>query len=210
MINNKKGNQRSYPMGTRTPTGRVAFMGKKAAMEMSVGTIVTIVLLMSVLVLGIFLVQKIFGGSSDAIDQINNQVEGQINELFADRDISFVILPSSGKVTVKKGDDPSGAAFSFKNPEKEQKEFIYNIEAIATYDYKDRCGSTMSKELADKYIDLPSGPFLLRGSQQLDTPKKIFFQAPKSAVDCTVPYRITIEDNQGIIYGDDIIRVTFK
>ena len=33
---------------------------KRGAMEMSVGTIVTIVLLMSVLVLGIFLVQKIF------------------------------------------------------------------------------------------------------------------------------------------------------
>ena len=39
-------------------------MNKKAAMEMSVGTIVTIVLLMSVLVLGIFMIQKIFSGST--------------------------------------------------------------------------------------------------------------------------------------------------
>ena len=182
----------------------------RGAMEMSVGTIVTIVLLMSVLVLGIFLVQDIFGGSSDAIDQINNQVEQEINKLFSDNDVDFVIFPSSGRVTVSKGDDPSGGAFSFKNPEVEQKEFTYFIEAVPTFDYVGKCGSTMSKELADSYIDLNSGQFILRASQQLPSPRKVFFQAPRTAVDCTVPYRITVEDSQGLVYGDDILRVTFK
>ena len=41
------------------------FSKKRGAMEMSVGTIVTIVLLMTVLVLGIFLVQRIFTSSTE-------------------------------------------------------------------------------------------------------------------------------------------------
>jgi len=54
---------------------------KKGAMEMSVGTIVTIVLLMSVLVLGVFLVQKIFQSSTNVVDQVDQQVQNQINQL---------------------------------------------------------------------------------------------------------------------------------
>ena len=53
----------------------------KGAMEMSVGTIVTIVLLMSVLVLGIFFVSKIFTSSNNAIDSIDSQVQSEINQI---------------------------------------------------------------------------------------------------------------------------------
>ena len=52
---------------------------KKAAMEMSVGTIVTIVLLMSVLILGIFLVQNIFKSAKGAVDLTDKQLKNEIN-----------------------------------------------------------------------------------------------------------------------------------
>ena len=55
---------------------------KKAAMEMSVGTIVTIVLLMSVLILGIFLIKNIFSSAKNAIDLTDEQLNAEINELF--------------------------------------------------------------------------------------------------------------------------------
>ena len=48
---------------------------KKAAMEMSMGTMVTIILLVVVLVLGIFFIQKIFSSGSNAIDTVDNQVQ---------------------------------------------------------------------------------------------------------------------------------------
>ena len=48
---------------------------KHAAMEMSVGTIVTIVLLMAVLVLGLVLVRTIFKNSTESIDSIDEQVK---------------------------------------------------------------------------------------------------------------------------------------
>ena len=49
---------------------------KSGAMEMSVGTMVTIVLLMIVLVLGIFFIQKIFGAGTNAIDGRTDHSDG--------------------------------------------------------------------------------------------------------------------------------------
>ena len=59
------------------------FLRKQAAMEMSVGTIVTIVLLMTVLVLGLVLVRTIFTGAIKNIDNVDKAVENQISKLFA-------------------------------------------------------------------------------------------------------------------------------
>ena len=53
-------------------------------MEMSVGTIVTIVLLMSVLVLGIILIKNIFYGGIKIVDMTNEQLENEINKLFGE------------------------------------------------------------------------------------------------------------------------------
>ncbi len=66
---------------------------RKGAMEMSMGTVVTIVLLMSVLVLGIFLVQKIFKVGTSAIDGIDAKIQGEINEMFADEGEKVIIYP---------------------------------------------------------------------------------------------------------------------
>ena len=76
---------------------------KKAAMEMSVGTIVTIVLLMSVLILGIFLIKNIFSSAKGAIDLTNDQLQNEINQLFGDED-EFVIYPKTGLVEVRQGE----------------------------------------------------------------------------------------------------------
>lgn len=86
-------------------------MEKKAAMEMSVGTLVTIVLLMAVLGLGLFLVNKIFGGATESVDTINDKVLGEINDLFSDQDASVVVkLGADRKAKIKDGTDDFGIA----------------------------------------------------------------------------------------------------
>src|SRR3990167_3393632 len=88
---------------------------KRAAMEMSVGTMVTIVLLMIVLVLGIFFIQRIFSSGTNAIDTIDNEIQSQIQKLFAEEGRKVAIYPTSREIEVKRGDDPKGFAFSVKN-----------------------------------------------------------------------------------------------
>jgi hypothetical protein len=77
---------------------------KKAAMEMSIGTLVTIVLLMTVLILGLILVQRIFVGATDSVDSINDQVMTQINNLFSTENRDLVVsLGSQHTAKVKQG-----------------------------------------------------------------------------------------------------------
>lgn len=102
---------------------------KKAAMEMSMGTIVTIILLVVVLVLGIFFIQRIFGTGTDAIDQIDTQVQNEINKLFTEEGKRVVVYPNSREITIKQGDS-GGFGFSIKNVESYTADFTYEVEVL--------------------------------------------------------------------------------
>ena len=57
---------------------------KSGAMEMSVGTIVTIVLLVSVLVLGVVLITQILASAKGAVDLTDQQLKGELEKLFSE------------------------------------------------------------------------------------------------------------------------------
>lgn len=171
----------------------------KGAMEMSVGTIVTIVLLMTVLVLGIFLIQKVFRTGTGAVDAIDSQVNAEINKLFSEEDARLIIFPNSGVVDVSRGGDkPSGFAFAVKNEFQEPMDFTYEILAIdgSGYDYQSRCGSTMSEERAQGFIDIPSGKVRTTANGKSST-QKAFFITPEDMPKCMIPYEI-------VVYYDDM------
>jgi hypothetical protein len=87
---------------------------KKGAMEMTVGTIVTIVLLMSALVLGLILTRSIFKSSTENVQIIDDQVKGEINNLFADGDKKLVVgLGGQNTAKVKQGTANFGIPFGF-------------------------------------------------------------------------------------------------
>jgi hypothetical protein len=101
--------------------------GKSGAMEMSVGTIVVIVLSMSMLILGMVLIKNIFGGASDNVLQMNDKVKDQIGALFVEDRKTVVNLPnqiakieqneewgvSFGVTNLKRATDISGDDFSY-------------------------------------------------------------------------------------------------
>ena len=178
---------------------------KRAAMEMSVGTIVTIVLLMSVLVLGIFLVQKIFKSSSGAIDTVDSQIQSQINQLFTNEDRDLVIYPSSQEITLKKGDDPKGFAFAVKNPEKERASFTYEVSSQDVSD----CGS-LTTDQADSWIIGKQGSFDLAPSSSNSLPPKVLFKVPKEAPACTISYKLSIQEDGGSWGQSGTVFVTIK
>ena len=78
---------------------------KDGALELSIGTIVVIVIGMSMLILGLVLVRTIFTGSTEAVDVLNEKVQGEIVSLFAAEGSDVVIkLGSDRVVKVKKGE----------------------------------------------------------------------------------------------------------
>ncbi|MCK5149719.1 hypothetical protein KAJ87_02245 [Candidatus Pacearchaeota archaeon] len=161
---------------------------KTGAMEMSVGTIVTIVLLMSVLVLGVFLVNKIFSGATSSVDEIDQEVKKQISELFsADETKGVIVYPPSRKIEIKKGEEGKGFAFSIRNKGDEKQTFEYIITAEDT-----TC--SISKEEATEYIALGGeGEKTIGAGQIMEYPVLVTFNLPESAPPCNIKYKLLVE-----------------
>ena len=115
---------------------------KRAAMEMSVGTMVTIVLLVTVLILGLTLVRGIFRGATDSIDSINEQVKSEIDNLFNTAQKEIVVsLGAKQTANVKRGTQNFGFVFGYYPDDPTElmnDKCYYNIEASDTGQYCSR------------------------------------------------------------------------
>jgi len=172
---------------------------KIGAMEMSVGTIVTIVLLMSVLVLGIFLVQKIFKTGTSAIDQVDTKIQSEIDQLFSEEDKSVVVYPKERTITIKKGDS-GGFGFSIMNKEQTDGSFSYivSVGEISS-------GCQLSEEQAESLIVLGktgAGINLISGSK-LEDAILVKFNIPETAPLCQIRYSLDVENN-GLQYASTV------
>ncbi len=82
---------------------------KKAALELSIGTVVIIVIAMSMLILGLVLVRKIFSGATDSVDTLNDKVKAQITSIFAEEGSKVAIkLGADRNAKIKQGTDNFG------------------------------------------------------------------------------------------------------
>ena len=168
---------------------------KTGAMEMSVGTIVTIVLLMSVLVLGIFLIQKIFKTGTSAIDSVDERIQSEIETLFGTDENAKVATIPRNRFSIKQG-DTGGFALSIKNTMQTQtpETFSYEITSRGS-----TCGITdeQAENLiaigrTDENLELSSGQIL----------KGIFirFNIPETVPLCAIDYKIVVKDSQDNVY----------
>ncbi|MBW6442547.1 hypothetical protein K0A97_02065 [Patescibacteria group bacterium] len=181
---------------------------KKGAMELSVSTMIIVVLAMVLLVLGVFFIQRIFGSATNAIDSIDSQVQSEIQKLFADEAHILAVYPTSREVILKKG-DRKGFAFSIRNSQNEARLFEYEIEAVESYDFSGKCGSSFSKAQADYWMVISSGSFNLAGAATSTLPELILFDIPEEAPSCSIPYRIDITAN-GEPYANTQIYLVIK
>jgi hypothetical protein len=167
-------------------------MKKKGAMEMSVGTIVTIVLLMAVLVLGIVLVQKIFKSASGVVDLTDAQLKNEINKLFGD-DREVVTYPSSGFVEIKQ-EDTDGVGIGIKN-------LVTGVSGDVNFRYE-----VVIRDAGDCNVDEETIlNWIAIGQSENDIPiavgdsasQKILFQIPTGAPLCVVGFRVNVDFDSG-------------
>lgn len=163
---------------------------KKAALELSIGTIVVIVIAMSMLILGLVLVRTIFTGAKYNVDQLNKNVEAEINKLFNERGgKTYVYLPNN-QADVKKGQS-FGIAFGIKNTaeaEVEAGEFTYEIKAASV---QKGCPLTLAQ--ADNFLILGDTGSLeiLAGTDPRF--RLVKFLAPETAPLCEMQYDLIVE-----------------
>ncbi len=177
---------------------------KNAAMELTMGTMVTIVLLVMVLILGGYFVNKIFFSATGSIDQIDTAVKSEINKLFSeDNTRKIVIFPSSRQISLEKGQQGSGFAFSIRNLGETVGVFTYNIKAVET-----SCPNSLTTTQADSFIATgrertSANPITIPSGSIMDLPQLVTFSIPGTAPPCTISYSVNIQKD-GQVYTSPV------
>ncbi len=182
-------------------------MMKKGALELSIGTIVIIVIGMSMLILGLVLVQTIFSGSKYNVEQLNEKVKGEIGKLFEEESKSVVYL-ANHEARVKQG-DTFGVAFAFKNLEQgdtSSSRFSYEVKAS---DIGGCRGLTVQEAESVRWI--PVG----RITDNIQLPpgaleyRIVRFSIPETAPLCIVRYDIVVKKDAEV-YVTDFFDLTIR
>jgi|SRR3990167_2806949 len=162
-------------------------MNKRGAIELSVGTIVIIVLAMSMLILGLVLVKNIFSGSTENIDTINDAVKDQISKAFNRDDVKVVVNLANKIAKIKQGES-WGVAFGVKNLVGKESSFEYKVVA-SDLDIVSKCG--ISKVDAESWIitGRASSFTLASGGDYYGI---IRFQIPETAPLCTIRFDVVV------------------
>jgi len=173
---------------------------KRAAMELSVGTIVTIVLLMSVLVLGLVLIRNIFTGGSDAVDAINKEVLNKIGDIFnSDSTTKIVIIPPSRLIKIKKGNDVDlGFAFSIRNTDTTEGRFSYTVTSRGS---RGQCVVSAS-ESNNWIVAGREGTIRMPPGTIMEQPEFVRFKIPTNAPPCLVRYDVKVSKDGSGTYSE--------
>jgi hypothetical protein len=163
-------------------------MKKKGAIELSIGTIVIIVLAMTMLILGLVLIRSIFTGATYNVEQMNEKVQNEINKLFVE-DKEMVVYLSSQKAEIKQGSN-WGVAWAIKNLKTgvaEASKMSYDV-IVSDDNIKKNCG--INEATAESWIvqgqsesNIPIAP----GKTQY---RIIRISVPSDSPLCIVRYRI--------------------
>jgi hypothetical protein len=107
---------------------------RKAALELSIGTIVIIVIAVTMLILGLVLVRTIMCGALVTSLDLTQKMKDQINKMFQEtgNDVAMLTGPA-GVISIPPGES-SGIWFAFK-PEV-QTDYNYEFEIFLTDKYK--------------------------------------------------------------------------
>jgi len=167
-------------------------INKKGAIELSISTIVIIVLAMSMLILGLVLIRSIFVGTTDSVITMNDNVKEEIRKLFQDEGQRYILRLSGDTATIKQGSD-FGVAFGIKNTvqgDPNARRFRYTVDLSDTAEnLKKNCGITM--DVAKGWIRFGSGEMSIEpGNTEAD---RILISIPSNAPLCTTKYKIIVE-----------------
>lgn len=176
----------------------------KGQMEMSVGTIVTIVLLVTLLILGVVLIKNIFTSAKGVVDLTDQQLRSQISQLFSSED-KISVYPGTRLVEIKQ-ESTDGVGIGIKNlltGTAGGVTFSYEVKAVET----SNCGISGSD--AEKWIitgKSESSIPIASGDIAVD---KIIFKIPTGSPLCIAKFRINVNAG-GTAYATDSFNIEIK
>jgi len=180
---------------------------KKGAIELSIGTIVIIVLAMSMLILGLVLVKNIFSGATAVTDMTNAQLKDQVSRMFGE-DSRLVAYPDTEHINVK-GGELGEFGFGVKNLlEGSQAGTSFNYEVVVSDDdIQKNCG--VSEREAEDWITVGRSERLEIPTGEIET-GRVRIEIPDGAKLCTFRYRVNVYGADNTIYDSVRMDVTIR
>jgi hypothetical protein len=176
-------------------------INRKAQMQMSVGTIVTIVLLMTVLILGLTLTRTIFTSSVENIDAIDDSIKKEINELFDDDNKRTVIVyPTTRSISIGKGSQ-GGFGFSIRNLGRENRDSLSELYSYKVEFDDSSCGITEGSAQNLIILGGAGNDIEIASGKTLTNPVLVKFDIGESAPLCNIRYNLFVkyQDNLQIV-----------
>jgi hypothetical protein len=138
----------------KVPVASVVRSSREGALELSIGTIVVIVIGMSMLILGLVLVRNIFGGATGSVDALNDQVMSEITNLFGNDQGNLIVKLGSSNVAKVKAGDQFRVAIGAQHPDglsAQQLEYKVELED----DSDNNCIAKIGRARAEALISSP-------------------------------------------------------
>ena len=182
--------------------------GKKAAIEMSISTIVVVVLSMSMLILGLVLIKTIFTGAKNVADMTNDQLTSQISQLFG-ADQKVAVYPNSRQIDVVQGKS-SGFGIGIKNlrtGSSSAATFSYEV-VVSDPDVQTKCGVTATEILKLITTGKSAVSIPIASGEVYAAPVLIATQTGDPL--CTVRFRVDVKANDEPYGSPQVMDVTFK
>jgi len=172
-------------------------MKKRAAIELSVSTVVIVVIGISMLILGLVLVNKVMCGAINGINTIDAAMQDKMRLLFGNEE--NVVIKEVENDVYKNVKNGHGVAYAIRNNGKTNPEFTYEVKVSDIGDCK------FSEQKAEEYIIVGrSGKINLKsGDEYFDLIK---FKIPNEVEPCQLKYMLVV-NNEGELYESAPINV---
>ncbi len=183
---------------------RKMMSSKKAAMEMSIGTIVTIVLSVTMLILGVVLIKNIFTGGEDIVNMGVDLAKNKVQTLLGE-DEKVVIYPDVNFVEIKQ--EKRGAVIvGIKNFEDEQTfSYLFDVREVGN-----KCPSSMTPEKAMSLVEIGNDSVQMTIPSGETTTKKVIFNIPPGTPLCVIGYKVEIRRADKTFYAGKEFDIEIK
>jgi len=191
---------------------------KKAAFEMSIGTMVVIVLAITMLILGLTLIRNIFRGATESVSVLDENTRKAISSLFTDETEDIVIqLGAENTAKIRPGSGIFKVAVGARTPDgseagsRDRLKFKLSLQPATGRNCMSVIGEAQTKALFLTPIDTEQSFFQFEGDQVF---ADVEIEVPKGTPTCSQRVLIDVIDSEtgrssGSFFGVEILRRYF-
>ena len=186
---------------------------KRAAFELSVSTMIIIVLAVSMLIVGLVFIRNVYKFSVDTVDNLNRKTLDEINKLFTDETQKLVIYLGEQKLAqIEAGTSNAGILIAARTESGTKIENYDDLQFKLELDEgtNNNCVKLLGKTLVTSFFKTPVGKWNNIQGYQADVGKAVIEIAiPEGTRVCTQVVRIETLDKTVNELGSKVVGDSF-